>query len=172
MLAEICTQQIQSGMRTLFFSALITILNLQLMATDIHTEITIQASPEQVWQVLTQFEKYPEYNIFIKQIEGNLVVGDKLKVTFDGMTFKPKVLVCNPNKELRWIGRLGFKGVFDGEHRFVIKDNGDGSCTLEQSEHFSGVLVPFLKKLLTETEQNFKAMNEVLKREAELLSAQ
>jgi hypothetical protein len=30
--------------------------------------------------------------------------------------FKPKVLSVRPERELRWLGRLFVRGVFDGEH--------------------------------------------------------
>ncbi|WP_228479091.1 SRPBCC family protein [Flavobacterium soyangense] len=35
-----------------------------------------------------------------------------------GMTFKPKVLAFETNKEFRWLGHLLFPGLFDGEHKF------------------------------------------------------
>jgi uncharacterized protein YndB with AHSA1/START domain len=40
------------------------------MEKEIITEIEIDASPSQVWQVLTDFEKYPTWNPFIKKISG------------------------------------------------------------------------------------------------------
>ena len=38
----------------------------------ISTEIEISASDEEVWQVLSDFDAYPEWNPFIKTIEGKL----------------------------------------------------------------------------------------------------
>src|SRR5262249_4977516 len=58
-----------------------------------------------------------------------------------GMTFKPEVLVATPNKELRWLGKLGLHGIFDGEHFFVLTTNGDGTTRLNHGERFSGALV-------------------------------
>jgi Polyketide cyclase / dehydrase and lipid transport len=37
---------------------------------EIVTEIEINAAPSRVWQVLTDFEKYPIWNPFIKKITG------------------------------------------------------------------------------------------------------
>ncbi len=137
----------------------------------ISTQVIIQANPTIIWQVLTDFEAYPEWNPFITSIEGKVEVGQKLKADIGNMTFKPTVLTATPNKEFKWIGRLLFKGIFDGEHRFQIIDNGDGTSTFIQSENFSGILVgPFSKKLDNETKPGFELMNQKLKERAEELS--
>lgn len=116
----------------------------------------------------TYFEAYPNWNPFISSAEGRLEVGTHLSINAGGMNFKPEVLVCNINKELRWIGKLLFKGIFDGEHIFKIIDNKDGSVSFLQEEKFNGVLVGmFSKKLETDTKPGFEAMNLRLKELAE-----
>ena len=95
-------------------------------------------------------------------------VGNIIKAELGGMTFKPEVLVYEKNKEFKWIGKLLFKGLFDGEHRFQLMDNSDGTTTFIQSEKFSGLLVRlFAKKLDRETKGDFVAMNEALKKRVE-----
>lgn len=42
------------------------------------------------------------------------------------MTFRPTVLVAEPDRELRWRGRLLVPGLLDGEHAFVVEPRGDG----------------------------------------------
>ena len=49
---------------------------------ELCTEIDIQASPEKVWQVLTNLEKYPEWNPFIHHAIGSAKVGEKVDITF------------------------------------------------------------------------------------------
>lgn len=135
---------------------------------EIKTAININASAEKVWNALTDFSDYPKRNLFIKSITGEPKVGTRITVEFKEMTFKPKVLVFRKNKEFRWLGKLWFKGLFDGEHIFKIEDHKDGGVTLKQQEKFSGILVPlFKKKLLTETKANFKSLNQSLKQIAE-----
>ncbi len=46
----------------------------------VQSEITINATPGQVWAVLTDFAAYPDWNPFISRIEGSLEVGRKLTV--------------------------------------------------------------------------------------------
>lgn len=50
------------------------------MEKEIVTEIEINASPSRVWQVLTDFEKYPTWNLFIKKISGIATRNEKLEV--------------------------------------------------------------------------------------------
>jgi hypothetical protein len=139
------------------------------MAKEIKTEVLINATSDKVWTVFTNFDNYPQWNPFIKSIIGQVLVGKVIIVQLEppgakGMTFKPKVLTFEPNKELRWLGHLLFPGLFDGEHKFELIVNGDGTTTFRQSERFKGILVPLFKKMLDENTLNgFDLMNQKLK---------
>jgi hypothetical protein len=140
---------------------------------ELKTEILINTTPHKVWEILVDFKSYPEWNPFIKSIKGNVVVGSKITARLEppganGMTFKPKVLVFEKNKELRWLGNLIFPGLFDGEHKFELIDNGNGTTTFIQSEKFKGILVPLFNKMLDiNTTNGFNLMNQKLKELAE-----
>jgi hypothetical protein len=149
---------------------LLTLLNATAMAKEIKTEILINATPEKVWSILTNFDNYPNWNPFIKSLNGEVKVGKKITVSIEplnskGMTFKPKVISFVTNKELKWLGHLLFKGLFDGEHKFELIDNGNGTTTFKQSEKFKGIFVGLLN--LENTKKGFEAMNEKLKELAE-----
>jgi hypothetical protein len=93
---------------------------------ELRREIEIDASPERVWAVVTDFAGYPEWNPFIRSISGELREGAKLEVRIEppgarAMTFKPTVRAVEASRELRWLGRLLFPGVFDGEHSLRIE---------------------------------------------------
>jgi len=143
------------------------------MAKEIKTEIIIHATPAKVWSILTNFDNYPNWNPFIKSIKGDVKVGNKITASIEApeskrMTFKPKVLTFEVNKELSWLGHLLFTGIFDGEHKFELLDNGNGTTTFRQSEKFKGILVPFFKKQLdNNTRKGFEEMNYKLKELAE-----
>lgn len=160
-------------MKKLIAIVFITFSTVSLMAKEIKTEILIMASPAKVWSILTNFEQYPNWNPFIKSLTGEVAVGNKIKARMEppgakGMTFKPRVLAFDAHKEFRWIGHLLFPGLFDGEHKFVLIDNGDGSTTFRQSEKFKGILVPLFKKMLdVNTIDGFNQMNQALKTLAE-----
>lgn len=143
------------------------------MATEIFTEIEIQGTPAQVWAVLMDFAAYPDWNPFVRRIEGNAEPGSRLQVVLSppggsAMTFKPKVLAANASQEFRWLGHLLFPGIFDGEHRFELHDLGNGRTRFVQAERFRGILVPFLRKMLnTKTQDGFHQMNAALKARVE-----
>ncbi|MCB0858728.1 MAG: SRPBCC domain-containing protein [Solirubrobacterales bacterium] len=137
----------------------------------IETSETINATPERVWQVLTDLESYPEWNPFIIEGAGEVRRDEKLVLKMHPpggrpMTFKPKVLVADPAVELRWLGRLVVPGIFDGEHWFRLEPLGGGT-RLVQGENFSGLLPPLLGKVITRAEQGFRELNLALKERAE-----
>jgi len=120
-----------------------------------------------LWKVLTDFEAYPRWNPFIRQVTGKAEPGEKLTLQMHlgnrTMTIRPTVLFVQPQRELRWLGHLFIPGVFDGEHSFVIEPLGEKEVRFIQSEEFNGLLIPFSKSLLNETEQSFNEMNRALK---------
>ena len=138
------------------------------MTKHIKTTIRIHADKDSIWQILTDFDRYPEWNPFINELSGEVKVGNQIMVKLQGMTFKPLVLAFTKNKEFRWLGHLLFKGLFDGEHKFYLTDMGDGTTLFEQSESFKGILVRlFAKRLDKDTKSGFEQMNMALKDIAE-----
>ena len=140
---------------------------------EIHTEIEIKAPAEKVWRVLTNFAAYPDWNPFVRRVEGDVRVGARLHVYIQpsggkGMSFRPTVLIAEPNRELRWLGHLWLPGLFDGEHSFSIERLDEGRVRFIQRERFGGLLVPFLSKILDgDTRRGFEEMNRALKLRAE-----
>jgi hypothetical protein len=140
---------------------------------QLHTEIEIDATSDQVWAILTDFTAYPAWNPFIKYIHGILQHGARLEVRIQpsgarGMSFRPSVLMVDAGRELRWLGCFLLPGVFDGEHRFVIESLASGKVRFRQSEQFSGMLVPvFRGSLERDTKRGFEEMNQALKARAE-----
>jgi hypothetical protein len=143
------------------------------MTKQIRAEIDIHATPERVWQVLTDFAAYPQWNPFMTQARGTARRGERLTIRMQpagrrAMTFRPAVLDADPGRRLRWLGRLGLPGIFDGEHSFTIEPRGDGQVRLVQQEEYQGLLVPFMAKSLDRhTLPAFEQMNQALKRRAE-----
>ena len=136
---------------------------------EIHTEIEINAPAEKVWQVLTDFAAYPEWNPFVRRGKGEISVGARLHIYIQpsggkGMSFRPTVLVADPNREFRWLGHLWLPGLFDGEHSFLIEPLADGRVRFVQRERFGGLLLPLLSKMLDrDIRRGFEEMNRALK---------
>ena len=140
---------------------------------EIFSEIEINASADKLWSILTNFDAFPEWNPFIKSIEGNLKVDERFKVFLQlpdskGMTFRPKCLKAEQNKELRWIGHMLFPGLFDGEHIFIIESVEENKVRFIQKELFKGIFTSLIMKSIGEkTKQGFEAMNRALKERVE-----
>ena len=144
---------------------------------ELHSEIEIDAPPERVWTVLTDFASYPEWNPFIRRISGELREGARLEVRIEppgarGTNFKPTVRAVERNRELRWLGRLLVPGIFDGEHSLLIERQEGGRSRFVMSERFTGILVGLLKGTVDKTAVGFEQMNAALKARVEQSSAQ
>lgn len=140
---------------------------------QLQTEIEIEAAPDRVWKILTDFAAYPEWNPFIRFVHGVPRQGARLEVRIQpsgtkGMTFRPSVLTADVDRELRWLGRFLFPGLFEGEHRFLIEPIASEKVRFRQSEQFSGILVPIFRASLDrDTKRGFEEMNLALKMRAE-----
>jgi hypothetical protein len=143
------------------------------MGRDLHADIEIQATPERVWEVLTDFGAYPDWNPFMIQAVGQPTVGSRLLVRMRppgrrATTFRPQVLEAEPGRKLRWLGRLLVPGIFDGEHSFTIQPIGPDRVRLAQDERFRGLFAPVLFGYLAKpTLAAFEQMNQALKHRAE-----
>ena len=142
---------------------------------ELRSELEIDASPERVWAVVTDFAAYPEWNPFIPRISGELKEGARLEVQIKppggrAATFKPTVRAVESSAELRWLGRLLLPGVFDGEHSLRIEPLDGVRSRFTQSERFTGLLVPLFKGTLAKTETGFEEMNAALKARVEQTS--
>jgi hypothetical protein len=143
---------------------------------ELTTAVEIDAPAARVWDVLTDFAAYPSWNQRTR-IEGVPETGARLTVApgpdAEGMpTFRPHVLAAGPREdggyELRWLGHLWVRGLFDGEHSFVVEPLGEDRCRLTQSETFRGLLAGLLlRRYRADTEAGFHAVNEALKARAE-----
>jgi len=139
---------------------------------EFRTEIDIDAPAERVWEILMDFHAFPEWNPFIRQVNGKPEVGSRLEVQIGAsgtrpMRFRPKVKVVVPNREFRWLGRVGLPGIFDGEHIFELTARTSTSCHFVQRERFRGLFVPFLARRLEEdVRRGFDEMNRALQTRA------
>ncbi|HWA76197.1 MAG TPA: SRPBCC domain-containing protein [Polyangiaceae bacterium] len=139
---------------------------------EIRTEIEIAAPPSEVWRVLLDFRRYPEWNPFIVELKGEAKTGAALDLTISlpnsnsERVVRAQLLKCQPEDELRWLGHWWMKGLFDGEH-FVRLETRGGGTRVVQGEDFSGVLLRFLMPRVTEAARGFVYMNQALKRRVE-----
>ena len=134
----------------------------------IHTKVPIKASPEAVWKALVVSPAIP---LEIRNAIRNRGIGENLSVPMRSggrsVTLTVKILAVDPPSQIRWKGYLWISGLFDGEHSFEIHADAGGITTFVQHETFSGLLLPFLGKILRDTKQEFERMNASIRDSAE-----
>ena len=78
---------------------------------------TIHATADDVWAVLGDIARYPDWDSGVERVEGRLAEGEKLKVFSEanpGRAFPVKVAELRPGKGMTWRGGMPlglFKGV-------------------------------------------------------------
>ena len=138
----------------------------------IHTEIGIGAPADRVWDILIATDRWAEWNPFAR-MAGRVAPGERITVTLtppgkSAMTLRPTIVKLEPGREFKWLGHLGMRGIFDGEHGFRVTPEHLGRCRFEHFETFRGVLVaPVMWGFGQATREGFEAMNRALKTRAE-----
>ncbi len=143
----------------------------------LHTEIQINAKPEVVWEILTDFDAYPEWNPFVVSLQGETVERARLETQIQppgsrATTFKPTVTKVVRGRYFEWLGKLGIKGLFDGRHQYELVPTADGTKFI-QREEFTGILVPLFSRMINGgTKAGFELMNQAIKERAEKMGAE
>ncbi len=76
--------------------------------------------------------------------------------------FKPWVTAVEHHHYVEWLGRLALPGIFDGRHSFTLTPMTGCRTLVQQSETFTGLLIPFTGSMLARTRAGFVSMNEAL----------
>jgi len=140
---------------------------------ELTTEIDMDVPAARVWEVLTDFASYPRWNPMIRRAGGELRAGARLEVRFEpegrrGHTFRPKLMVVEPGRELRWLGWPRFPGLFDSDHYWIMDELPGGRTHLLHGASVYGLFAPLAGKAMERTSRRpFEDMNRAHKRRAE-----
>ena len=132
--------------------------------TVMHTEIFIDAPPEDVWAVLMDTEKYPEWNPVFVEVDGKLEVGASLANQVvqpgkDAVQMNSSVKAIVANKEINQGG--GIPGILTFDHRYMLKAENGGTRVI-QHEVDQGLYMYFWDS--SWVEPAYASVNEALKR--------
>jgi len=110
----------------------------------IQTTLVIDASPDAIWSVLSDWPAYGEWCALIPVIRGEArLAGDvdiRLRLGALAAPIDATITRFEPNRALEWTGpRSRALGLFaSGRHSFEIVDFGDGRSRLVHGETFTG----------------------------------
>lgn len=101
-------------------------------------EIDIDAPPERVWEVLTQFEKWPQWNPDVKSMsyEGPLVPGTQFRWKAGPGKIVSTLDRVEPPRYISWHGRTL---TIDAYHEWWLEPRGGGTH-VRTEESFFGAL--------------------------------
>jgi hypothetical protein len=139
---------------------------------SLHAAVDIDAPAERVWQVVSDFRRYPDWNPFIVRAAGEPHVGESLDITIaaPGMkpvSFRPRVLDVEPGRLIRWKGEFKLPGLFDGRHALIVEPLDGGRSRFTTHENVTGILLPFAGRVMTASQQGFDLMARAVKERAE-----
>jgi hypothetical protein len=139
------------------------------------TTFAVDASAEQVWAVLSDFDAWSTWNPSVPRIRGECRVGSKLRMTL-AMPGRPSANVTAvvtsavPNRSLHWHGNVGGDHFFSGTREFDIAPQPDGTVAVTHVENVSGVFFPIFKAVMGDAiQRHHDNLNAALKERAESL---
>jgi len=131
--------------------------------------ITIKASPERIWGLLTNADDMPRWNSTVTSIKGPIALGTKLELRVPlapKRVFKPKVTECDAAAH-RMVWSDGAAPMFKGVRTYTLTTRGDGTTEFSMVEVFRGLMLPMIKGSLPDFAPAFETYADDLKREAE-----
>lgn len=113
--------------------------------TRISASIDIAATPADVWKVLMDWDRYPEWNPTLKAIAGPARKGAKIVVSIASpvgtLDIPATVTRLATNSGITWHSQMRFPGLFDRDHLIELSPDPAG-CRVTQTQTFAGVLAP------------------------------
>jgi hypothetical protein len=128
----------------------------------------IDATPEAVWQVLTDAPGYANWNSGVVRVEGRIAPGEKIKVSSEanpGRAFAVKVTEFVPGERMVWSGGMPL-GLFKGVRTFTLERSGRGT-RFAMREEYTGPLLGMIWRSMPDLQPSFDQFARGLKERAE-----
>ena len=120
-------------------------------AKTVSVSATVEGRKQEVWEVLTDFAAYEEWNPFMRRAAGEAREGTTLELETvlpgkEPRSLDAEVLIARPDRKLRWQDRLVVPGLRDWEYEFVLEPLEPGRVLVVQQLRAEGLLAPFADK--------------------------
>ena len=133
------------------------------------TTTKIKAGANTIWAILTDSARYHDWNTSVEKIEGNIALGEKIKVyakISPERAFPVIVQEFVPSKKMVWRGGMPF-GLFKGVRTFTLTDDNDGQVEFRMHEEFSGLMSSLIVRSMPDLTDSFEQFSASLKAKAE-----
>ena len=130
---------------------------------------TINASPETIWEILTDANAYPDWDPGIDRVEGHIALGEKVKFFTEfnpSRAFVQRVTTFEPGRKMVFMGGLPL-GLFKSERTYALTANADGTTTFHARMVFSRSLRPLFGRKIPDLTERFAKAAAGLKELAE-----
>jgi hypothetical protein len=135
---------------------------------EFEASTTIDQPARNVWAVLVDTARWPEWDPFCDRIEGQVAPGAKLKAftkLSPGRAFPVKVSQLVPNEKMVWTGGMPL-GLFKGERSYTLTPQGDRTRVVVR-EVFTGPMLALIAGSLPDMTEAFDKFVQGLKARAE-----
>jgi uncharacterized protein YndB with AHSA1/START domain len=130
---------------------------------------TIKASPQQVWEILTAGDKFPDWDSGIDRVEGRIAPGATIKLYVKvnpGRAFPLKVAEFTPARRLVFYGGMPL-GLFKGVRTYTLEADGSGGTRFHMREEYTGPLLGMMWGSIPDLAPSFQQFADGLKARAE-----
>lgn len=144
-----------------------------IMSIVLATTVDITATPDEVWEVLSDFSSYGEWSN-LSRIDGTPELGTTLTMRMPGFWFSSDVTDVTEGRLLQWSATILTARLFLGEHTFTLVGNDDGTTRVHSTETFSGILTKPFEGLFAKNHDDggYAAFNAALKGRVEARALQ
>lgn len=129
--------------------------------------IHIEASPDDIWRLLTDASSWPEWEPNCTGIDGEVRLGEKLTVhtKLSDRAFPAKVTAMEAPRSMVWSWSMPL-GMFKGERTFTLTEK-DGGTEVYCGELFSGWMLFAFGRMVPDLSEAFQDFAAGLKAHAE-----
>jgi hypothetical protein len=117
------------------------------------TTFEISAPAGRVWQVLTDLERYREWNPQIPSASGQLEVGARIRLRLalparPTLDLSAMIEEVQPDRLLTWRGHVVTPWLFEGYRKFAIRPIDNWRSSVTHVEDIHGLLAPLFSALM------------------------
>jgi hypothetical protein len=130
---------------------------------------TIRATPERIWNLLTDAAGYTRWNNTVDKVTGKIAPGERVTVhpkINPGRAFPLKVTEFEAPRKMVWTGGMPF-GLFKGARRFTLTPRQNGDVEFSMREEYTGLLAPLIGRSIPDLQPAFDEFASDLKQAAE-----